>query len=294
MSNKPEYANPDVPHEVNVSETTPVRDFFRLTVGLCLTAVIVTAGVFFSARLWAPLIPFRYEAALTQFVAKDDAQLPACAAEGRRALQTLADGLAAKMALPAEISIRVHTVNDKDPNAFATLGGHILITRGMLENVHSENALAMVMAHEIAHIKHRDPIVSLGGGVAVAVLFSTVIGGSDGGALVGWMIGFTQMSFSRDQEQRADNEALAALQSYYGYTNGADEFFVYIVEKYPKLSQMPAFISTHPTPPSRLETIRASFSAAPQPLRPIPPAIARMSARDCALEPPASGDDEER
>jgi Zn-dependent protease with chaperone function len=271
-----EYANPQVPHEVNVSETSPVRDFLRLAVGLCLLTVAVTVGVFFAARLWAPHIPFHFETSLAGVVTDDDEAPSACAGAGTQALQTLAESLAAKMALPEGMSVRIHYSDDEVPNAFATLGGNIVINRGLLASVHSENALAMVMAHEIGHIKHRDPIVSLGGGVAVAVLFSAVLGGSDGGALVAWAVGLTQMTFSRDQEALADKEALAALQSYYGYTNGADEFFDYIVQEYPKLSQMPAFISTHPTPPSRLQTIRASFSSSPQTLKPLPQALQQL------------------
>jgi predicted Zn-dependent protease len=273
----PEYSNPDVPHEVNVSEKTPVRDFFRLTIGLCLIVVTITAIVFFAARLWAPHIPFRYESAIGDVLMKrKEGAPPACAVTGQRALQTLADTLAAKMALPGEMTIRVHVGNDSDPNAFATLGGNIVINRGLIEPMNSENALAMVMAHEIGHIKHRDPIVSLGGGVAVAVLFSSVIGGSDGGALMGWAVGLTQMKFSRDQEARADDEALAALRAHYGHTNGADAFFNYIVETYPDVSQRPAFASTHPTPPSRLQNIRASFSPGAPELVPMSPDIAQL------------------
>ena len=38
-------------------------------------------------------------------------------------------------------------------NAFATTGGHIFITRGLLEKLATEDALAAVLAHEIAHIQ---------------------------------------------------------------------------------------------------------------------------------------------
>jgi predicted Zn-dependent protease len=37
-------------------------------------------------------------------------------------------------------------------NAFATLGGHIFVTLGLVEAADSEDALAAVIAHEIAHI----------------------------------------------------------------------------------------------------------------------------------------------
>jgi hypothetical protein len=38
-------------------------------------------------------------------------------------------------------------------NAFASPGGHVFITRGLIEAVKSEDALAAVLAHEIAHIQ---------------------------------------------------------------------------------------------------------------------------------------------
>jgi predicted Zn-dependent protease len=38
-------------------------------------------------------------------------------------------------------------------NAFATAGGHIFITRGLVETLQTEDALAAVIAHEIAHIQ---------------------------------------------------------------------------------------------------------------------------------------------
>ena len=38
-------------------------------------------------------------------------------------------------------------------NAFATTGGHIFITRGLLEKLETEDALAAVLAHEIAHVQ---------------------------------------------------------------------------------------------------------------------------------------------
>jgi Zn-dependent protease with chaperone function len=276
----PEYSNPEVPHEVNVSEKTPLRDFARLSLGLCLITVAVTASVYFAARWWAPLIPFHYETALTGAMLDDDAPAPGCRAEGVRALQALVDGLAAKMALPAGMTVRAHFSGDGNPNAFATLGGNIFVNKGLLARLRSENALAMVLAHEIGHVKHRDPIISLGGGVAVAVLFSVALGGTDGGALAGWAMGLTQMSFSRAQEERADAEALAALRAYYGQTNGADEFFAWIVEQYPRMSRLPAFVGTHPTPPARLQNIRGSFSPEARPLTPLPPGIEGL--RTCA------------
>ena len=52
-------------------------------------------------------------------------------------------------------------LDSSEVNAFACPGGIILITRGMLSSVKSEDELAAVLAHEIAHIIHRDGIAAI-------------------------------------------------------------------------------------------------------------------------------------
>lgn len=46
-------------------------------------------------------------------------------------------------------------------NAFATPGGHIMITRGLLLSAKSEDALAAVIAHEIAHIHLQHSLLTI-------------------------------------------------------------------------------------------------------------------------------------
>jgi len=46
-------------------------------------------------------------------------------------------------------------------NAFACPGGTILITRGMISATRNEEELAAVLAHEVAHIHHRDGVASI-------------------------------------------------------------------------------------------------------------------------------------
>lgn len=273
----PDYANPPVPNEVNVSEKTPLADFFRLSIGLALLVVVITGSVFFIARWYAPKIPFAREVALVDRIRPiKEKDVTECQREGEAALQTLADALAKHMDLPPEMRVRVRFSDSGANNAYASLGGRIVILRGLLNHVESENALAMVLAHEIAHIKARDPLVSMSGGVAVALLFSSLIGGSDGGVVLGAAMGMTQMRFSRAQESLADREALAAVQRYYGHTRGADEFFNAIVKETSQDMEPPAFLSTHPASPDRIAAIRATMSPnAPEP-KPLPEALLRL------------------
>ena len=48
---------------------------------------------------------------------------------------------------------RVAILDSNEINAFATSGGHILVTRGLINAAGSEDALAAVIAHEVAHIQ---------------------------------------------------------------------------------------------------------------------------------------------
>lgn len=48
-----------------------------------------------------------------------------------------------------------------EPNAFACPGGIILITRGMLKLCANEDEMAAALAHEVAHVAHRDGINSI-------------------------------------------------------------------------------------------------------------------------------------
>ena len=52
-------------------------------------------------------------------------------------------------------------LDSQEINAFACPGGIILITRGMLESLKSEDELAAVLAHEIAHVIHRDGVAAI-------------------------------------------------------------------------------------------------------------------------------------
>ncbi|MDR0761460.1 MAG: M48 family metalloprotease, partial [Campylobacteraceae bacterium] len=65
-------------------------------------------------------------------------------------------------------------------------------------------------------------------------------------------VSITSSSFSREQERRADKDALLALENYYGHTFGAEEFFQKVL-KDEKFSIK--FLSSHPDTQERIEYI---------------------------------------
>ena len=72
----------------------------------------------------------------------------------RTYLNTLAQAMARKAGRP-EISYRVEILADAKANAYATPGGYVFVTSGLLDLVRSEEELAGVLAHEIGHVNEK-------------------------------------------------------------------------------------------------------------------------------------------
>ena len=163
------------------------------------------------AERLAARVPFEMEQALA---AQFSDRLPP-PNDISRYLQGLADRMTAADPLPPGMKITVHFVDEPTVNAFATLGGHVVVYRGLLEAMPNENALAMVLAHEIAHVRLRHPATSMGRGVAVSLGLSVVSAGL-GDGLAPQALGsaglLTELNFSREQELEADAAGLASRQ----------------------------------------------------------------------------------
>lgn len=141
------------------------------------------------------------------------------------------------------------------PNALAVPGGGILVSTGLLELVSSENAVAFVLGHEFGHFLQRDHLRllgrSVGFGLAAALL------GFDSSA--SWLVdvggGLIQRSYQRSQERGADLIAVDLMRNAYGGLAGAGEFFEKMGEREGALVRGASFLSTHPAPDERLETL---------------------------------------
>ncbi|MDM3870879.1 M48 family metallopeptidase [Porticoccus sp. W117] len=252
-----EYQNPQVPEGINVSKQHPLKEFAWMlaTVGAITLAVVLVLSLL--AGWLVKFVPFSVEQQLAQQVIS---QLPASEPSSRHQqtqqyLQELADKLVANAPLPDGMSITVHYVDDNIVNAAATLGGHVLMYRGLLEKLPNENALAMVMAHEIAHVRHRDPLMALGRGVVVTTALAAISGFSDS-QLSSWVVGLgsnlTLLKFSRDQEHAADENGLLALHATYGHTGGSEQLFEVLAQAHGDGEAWATFLATHPLSDERI------------------------------------------
>jgi predicted Zn-dependent protease len=268
------YENPEIPEGINVSPEHPLKDFAILL--LSVSGILVAAALALSllAGYLVRYVPFAQEKALTTSLSAKWQQHSATSDQKQQYLQKIADKLAAGMDLPKDMSITVHYSTDETVNAMATLGGNIIIFQGLIDVLPNENALAMVVAHEIAHVRHRHPIVALGRGFAVLLAISSLTGVGDE-VMQRWVNNMgmiTLLSFSRTQEAEADADALQALLKTYGHVEGAGAFFDYAAEQ-PR-AELTELLSTHPGIEDRVAKVRQFAheheTAGKHVLRPLP------------------------
>lgn len=245
---------------INTSNEHPLREFAWLLIAGFLTFGLLLAALSWTASWLAPKIPFRYEQALAQQLKLGEKKAGYEAQQ--RYLDDLSQRVAAKMNLPADMQIHVRFDPSSHINAYATIGGHVVVFAGLTQQLSSEQALACLLAHEIAHVKHRHVAASSGRGVALALALS-VLSAEAGGSAAQSVFGVTSqaamMSYSRDHELEADAEALAAVVAMYGHGAGYVELFKTLQkaeEKLPEMLRSAGIMRSHPLTEERLQAAR--------------------------------------
>ena len=166
----------------------------------------------------------------------------------------------------------VALLDSNEINAFATSAGHIFITRGLAASAKSEDALAAVIAHEIAHIQLQHSIKAIKTSRITQALMVT--GTSAAGAYAGMNVNeltdvfnetvgdivttLVNNGYSQTQEFDADSTALALLASA-GYNPPGLIEMLRELEK-TQSSRPGGFNKTHPAPAKRLESAEKALS----------------------------------
>jgi heat shock protein HtpX len=205
--------------------------------------------------------------------------------------------MVAELAQRAELPMpKVYLIQEDAPNAFATgrnpQNAAVAATTGILR-VLSERELRGVMAHELAHVKHRDILIStisatMAGAISMLANFAMFFGGRDSEgrpvnpiASIAVMLlaplaaSLIQMAISRAREFEADRggaeisgdpQALAsALQKIQHYARGTH---LEAAERHPETAQMMimnplsggglrGLFSTHPSTEERVARLLA-------------------------------------
>ncbi len=139
----------------------------------------------------------------------------------------------------------VYAVCNDDINAFATIGGKIIVYSGAIRKL-SENGLTFVIGHEFSHIQHRDPLQQLIKSTPF-IMFDVFFDGFSSVAFND----FLDLKYNKDIELRSDREGAQAVLSKYGHAGGIDEFFHIIDEG--KVIDTLQILTDHPMVANRIK-----------------------------------------
>ncbi|MDW8052572.1 MAG: M48 family metalloprotease [Armatimonadota bacterium] len=181
---------------------------------------------------------------------------------------------------PAPFEYTFRIVDDKDVNAFSIPGGFIFVNKGLLDFVSSDDELAAVLAHEIAHASHRHMMkiirddAKVQQNVLLPALLVGVLGRLPSDDFVGLMTGaqlyrIARVSrFSQEAEMDADLTALEYLRHSPYNPVGLLVFLERLAAEERKRPEVDwGIFRTHPVTRERVETIRRALQQYGIPIR---------------------------
>lgn len=176
-----------------------------------------------------------------------------------------------------EYEFDFHVLSDsRVVNAFALPGGQVFITQAMLERLDSEDQVAGVLAHEVAHViaRHSAEQIAkqqltqgLTGATIIATYDPSDPGTADTAQMAMLFSELVNMKFGREDELEAD-ELGVTLMTGAGYDPESLIEVMDILESASERGFRPEFLSSHPSPKNRRLRIREaieSSSQTPQP-----------------------------
>lgn len=157
-----------------------------------------------------------------------------------------------------DITYSFIVLKEKEVNAFALPGGYVYVNKGAIEKTDSDDEVAAILAHEVAHITARHSIKRLQASIGYNILSMLALAATkDARFKRGADLAFSQimLGYSREDEFLADRLAVKYVEEA-GYDPEAVIIFMEklkrIQKEMPLKPLMPSFVRTHPYLPERI------------------------------------------
>lgn len=137
-------------------------------------------------------------------------------------------------------------------NAFCTPGGYIYVYTGLIRYLDSEDQLAGVLGHEIAHADLRHSTEQITKNTGINIVVRLIFG--DGSVIGDMAGGMANLTFSRSDETEADLQSVRYLYDTDYDPRGVARFFEKMEQQGESLGPL-VFLSTHPNPENRVARI---------------------------------------
>ncbi|MEM6452944.1 MAG: M48 family metallopeptidase [Cyanobacteria bacterium P01_D01_bin.105] len=149
------------------------------------------------------------------------------------------------------IPYNFQVVEDDAVNAFATMGGFVYITTGLMEAADTEAELAGVVGHEIGHIAGRHAVQQMRQAAITQGITGALGVNRDRLVNIGTQIAL-QLPASRSDEYEADRHGFYSM----GRAGYDQSGMVTFMQKLVREGSPPEFLSTHPDARNRVSSLR--------------------------------------
>lgn len=225
-------------------------------VGLAFAVIIV------GPRLAARLLPATWDDRLGGIIETqmEHSHRVCHGTAGQQALEALVHKLrvAGKISRPVHIEV----LDDPTVNAVTLPGGRVVVLRGLINTAQDGGELAGVVAHELGHVAHRDPITLLTRQMGINLIAAS-LGWNDSLANAGGVAQqLLSLSYSRRAEAAADAAGEAFLTQAGLRADGLGRFFAH-EETFEGHGGEIAWFATHPPTAERRAHATRSTAGAP-------------------------------
>lgn len=223
-----------------------------LAIGGVITATVVALG-YFAPHWIAPHVPMSWERNVGTAMVGDFGNLRCRNADGQRALEALVERVAPG-ATQGPNGIKVAALDVRMFNAAALPGGYIVVFKPAITETDPE-ALAGVLAHEVAHVRRRHVTEALIREFGIGALIRMFAGGMGANAEQ-----VVALSYTRGNEAQADSDAIGMLKRAHISPKPTAALFADLSKKQGEGSSFTAeFLQSHPLSGKRAERFAASF-----------------------------------
>jgi Zn-dependent protease with chaperone function len=260
MSDDVPFTPKELRENLNVSTTHPLLEFAKLLFGLA-----ISFGAFFICLgLVTDFLVERHHDGLSSlfrsspqlFASSMDLSLEDTSSVNFQRVKSVFDKLISSSDLESA-GHQIHYASSSKMNAYAFPGGHIVVLKGLLDKVSSDQELAFVISHEIAHQENKDSLRSVGRGLAL-LAFSAFLSGADSTSsnLFADFSNLASSRYSQAQEQAADELGLEILNRAYSEVGGAIRFLERVEKTESGLERF-VINKSHPLTQRRLENVKS-------------------------------------
>lgn len=159
------------------------------------------------------------------------------------------------------MNYNVRVIRNNTANAFVIPGGHVYVFTGLINMVSSDDELAAVISHELAHAERRHSLKNFRASTAAVAVLNHAIKNKKDRQTWGTLLGYlTLMQFSREQEREADDIGQFRMAAA-GFNPAAQvTLWEKFLKKYGDSKGLEQYLGTHPPSSERVRNARNNLA----------------------------------